>query len=306
VLVGGVALVMGVLFLSGNSSLGFGSFDRQSGPDGSAELAVSDSIESIKDQDADQDGLSDLEERLYHTNPDNPDTDGDGFSDADEVANGYDPASSLQAGTGDSLTSEGTSANLLALLGSSGGSEVSGLGGLGGLSDDQTSVLGSQVLPDGGTVAELEVDQVLNNGSRPLPSVAADSVRTTSDSSGDREEAYFREIVGVASEFDPFGPGYSIKRYLDDIESGNRDLFERMKLSAESILKRLQGMEVPESMLDEHLHALGILLAANEELQQVLDTKVSADATLSLLGRSFFIIGEIRGFLQEIISELQT
>ncbi len=41
--------------------------------------------------DRDQDGLSDKEEALYGTNPDNRDTDGDGYSDGVEVASGYDP-----------------------------------------------------------------------------------------------------------------------------------------------------------------------------------------------------------------------
>ncbi len=41
--------------------------------------------------DFDQDGLSNDEEALYGTDPDNPDTDGDGFSDGVEVRSGYDP-----------------------------------------------------------------------------------------------------------------------------------------------------------------------------------------------------------------------
>ena len=301
-LVGGVALIMGFLFLNGHSSLGISVPERDE--TSLAELSVSDSVASIKSQDADQDGLSDLEERLYFTNPNNPDTDGDGFTDAEEVANGYDPASSLEAGAEVGLGD--TSANLLALLGKSGQSTTSGLGGLGGLNDDQTALLGEQVLPSGETVAELEVDQVLNQGSRPLPNVSRDGVRTTSDSSADRENDYFREVIGVVSEFNPFGPGYTLKRYLEDIEEGDRDLFERMKLAAESIERRMQEIEVPESMLDEHLHALGILLATNEELQQVLDTNVSADATLSLLGRSFFMIGEMRAYLEEVVTELSS
>ena len=42
--------------------------------------------------DTDQDGLSDREEvMIYRTNPLNPDTDGDTFSDGSEVKNGYSP-----------------------------------------------------------------------------------------------------------------------------------------------------------------------------------------------------------------------
>lgn len=41
--------------------------------------------------DTDQDGLTDVEERLFTTDPNKSDTDGDGFSDGNEVKNLYDP-----------------------------------------------------------------------------------------------------------------------------------------------------------------------------------------------------------------------
>lgn len=51
-------------------------------------------------QDADQDGLTDEEERLYRTNPQNSDSDGDGYRDGAEVRSGYDP---LKASPGDKI-----------------------------------------------------------------------------------------------------------------------------------------------------------------------------------------------------------
>lgn len=51
-------------------------------------------------QDADQDGLSNDEERLYGTNPHQVDTDGDGYSDGTEIKSGYDP---LKPSPGDNL-----------------------------------------------------------------------------------------------------------------------------------------------------------------------------------------------------------
>lgn len=41
--------------------------------------------------DSDNDGLSDQEEVLYGTDPQNPDSDGDGYNDGQEVSNGYNP-----------------------------------------------------------------------------------------------------------------------------------------------------------------------------------------------------------------------
>lgn len=41
--------------------------------------------------DSDNDGLTDLEEEIYGTNPNNPDSDGDSYKDGEEVLNGYNP-----------------------------------------------------------------------------------------------------------------------------------------------------------------------------------------------------------------------
>lgn len=43
------------------------------------------------EQDADKDGLTNIEEYLHDTDPKNPDTDGDGYTDLQEIKNGYDP-----------------------------------------------------------------------------------------------------------------------------------------------------------------------------------------------------------------------
>ena len=51
-------------------------------------LSVED-IQKIKDTDGD--GLSDEDEILYGTNPNNPDTDGDGHSDMVEIQSSWNP-----------------------------------------------------------------------------------------------------------------------------------------------------------------------------------------------------------------------
>jgi hypothetical protein len=50
--------------------------------------------------DSDQDGLTDQEEKMIGTDPQNADTDGDGYSDGKEVASGYNP---LKAAPGDQI-----------------------------------------------------------------------------------------------------------------------------------------------------------------------------------------------------------
>jgi hypothetical protein len=52
-------------------------------------------------QDSDADGLTDQEEEIYGTDPDNPDTDSDGYLDGEEISAGYDPT---KPAPGDKIT----------------------------------------------------------------------------------------------------------------------------------------------------------------------------------------------------------
>ncbi len=60
-------------------------------PDNNETIPLPSSGESFEDRDSDGDGLTDIQERFWGTDAQNPDTDGDGFSDGDEVENGYNP-----------------------------------------------------------------------------------------------------------------------------------------------------------------------------------------------------------------------
>ena len=48
-------------------------------------------VPAVGSEDPDHDGLSNLLEAFYQTDPNNPDTDGDGVSDGDEVSQGRNP-----------------------------------------------------------------------------------------------------------------------------------------------------------------------------------------------------------------------
>lgn len=54
-------------------------------------IGLDPGVPSLRGQDSDNDGLSDLDEIMRRTLPTQPDTDGDGLSDADEVLEGWDP-----------------------------------------------------------------------------------------------------------------------------------------------------------------------------------------------------------------------
>ncbi|MDD5397063.1 MAG: hypothetical protein PHW24_03315 [Candidatus Moranbacteria bacterium] len=63
-----------------------------------------------KSIDSDCDGLTNSEEKLYGTDPNNSDTDGDGYSDGVEVKSGYDP---LKPAPGDKLLSNNSNVDEL-------------------------------------------------------------------------------------------------------------------------------------------------------------------------------------------------
>lgn len=74
--------------LNGNHTLEFIIFDGGGAAGGMFRLETN--IDTVFPDD-DLDGLTNPEENLYGTDPNNPDTDGDGVNDGDEVANGTDP-----------------------------------------------------------------------------------------------------------------------------------------------------------------------------------------------------------------------
>ena len=80
--------------LSGNHTLTFIIFDGGGLAGGKFRLETNTGIVF---PDTDDDGLTDPEEVLYGTDPNNPDSDGDGVSDGDEVAAGTDPTAASNA-----------------------------------------------------------------------------------------------------------------------------------------------------------------------------------------------------------------
>src|SRR5680860_856376 len=95
-------LVGGLTMLSG-CSISFVNQSKEEVPDNGQEFVQDDTASgqpdevapqsqmSPSDQDSDNDGLSDIQEEYYHSDPYLADTDADGFSDGDEVAHNYNP-----------------------------------------------------------------------------------------------------------------------------------------------------------------------------------------------------------------------
>jgi hypothetical protein len=307
--VGIVAIVAAGMFVFGGPAFGLGgSQDAVDGEEAAAELLPSDSVASFNDTDTDQDGLKDLEEVRYRTDPKNPDTDGDGFKDGDEVAKGFDPASkpgdvAAQEQTAGSAEGASQDTSFLSLLGYKPvGDQVDGLtvGGIGGLSEEENKALQEATLPSGERLGELELDKVLSVTSQPLPSINVSKIKTTDDVSAANLKKYYVDAAGIVLKFQPFPRDYSVNTLFEDLNTFNRDMLEKIKLAAESMHRELSRMTVPVSMVPAHAHALSILQGSREVLDRVLNSAGSPDDTLYAAGRSVFILNEMGALLREL------
>ncbi len=84
---------------SGSGSGGDGDGDNMAA-DAGPDIAQPDSGNVVSGTDTDGDGLSDADEEILGTDPNNPDSDGDGILDGDEVILGTDPNTADQACAG--------------------------------------------------------------------------------------------------------------------------------------------------------------------------------------------------------------
>lgn len=307
VLVGASLLAAGAVlaFVLGQNVFGGLSHGANNGTNPvTASILGQDTIASIAALDSDDDGLTDLEEARYRSDPRNPDTDHDGYDDGVEVENGYDPTAAPAEGV-DQSTPALTAARDTSLLDQLGlepvSSSVDGInvGGIGGLPADDLAALVGQAVPSDERLAELEVDKLLAATSGGLPAVDVSTVKVRKGADRADIEAYLQEAFTVITRNSPFPESYTVETFLDDVSSGNRDMLERLKLALETMDRELIKIEVPEQALAVHVHTLAIARGGAVGLEQLLAAQNDSDATLQFIGRTVFLWNEIRALVRE-------
>jgi len=273
-------------------------------------------------QDSDQDGLSNEEEKLYGTDPNNPDTDNDGYSDGVEVKSGYDP---LKPAPGDKIIVETTSTNLAVVATQSTTpnltEQVSGeIAGM--LQNTDTS----------GQAISLEdintsVDKVLSGNAEEivLPEVKIEDIRIkelpknlsdTEQLAQEKKDAleYLTVLSYLVANNSPktFTTQDDLSSIFNNLSlesitglaSGNTQALEEVSTRGEKMLAELKDIEVPEKMLDVHVKALQMAMYAIQLKGELNLTGTDPLGQIAVLSKAQGFFGGVTSLADEVQKKL--
>lgn len=244
-------------------------------------LAIANEQEVITTyfEDADRDGLSGEEEKVFGTDPASSDTDGDSYSDGVEIESGYDP---LKPAPGDRITPEVVATE----------SETADPNAV-NLTDIASDELAALVEEKQESQEELTPDdlnaavaKVLENANEEvvLPEVDIDKIKIKelSDKLDETEKKlkqkedtleYLTTVSYIVMSNSPVTirskedvPGLLTKGTQDLIialTTGNFTVFEDIKAKSDKVLEEIQAVEVPENMVGTHAKAIQIATMAS-------------------------------------------
>jgi hypothetical protein len=230
--------------------------------------------------DSDQDGLSDVEEKTYGTDPNNADTDGDGYTDGNEVKAGYDP---LRPAPGDKIV-----ADKVQVVNNT---EQKDSGAQGNMTQDLSVEVANLISQKSGENQEITIDdldalvQKTNNETltlADLPDVDEKDIKIKKqnysklkddDRKAKEKEDATEYLVAMSYIFANNSPQKitkvddlqlftnNISSQLEKFSTNPMDIsyFSDLASKGEGILEQIKNVEVPESLLDLHIN--GIKLA---------------------------------------------
>lgn len=239
--------------------------------------------------DADDDGLSNEEEKVYGTDPNNPDTDGDSYRDGVEVTSGYDP---LKPAPGDAIVAVEGDLNAKQTR------EVDGVGGLAldeNLSQELTASLQSlatEARENGQeSISQEELDAELDRyvetsvASGELPNIDVERIhiktQTYASLTDDERQQKIKEdaleynvalgyifqqkFTGELAFESPDQLYTQLVAYSDiaGTSQGSISYFESLAQAAISAEDFLYEIAVPESLMDFHVEALQMMRYAS-------------------------------------------
>lgn len=233
--------------------------------------------------DSDQDGLTNEEEKMYGTDPQNPDTDGDGYSDGTEVRSGYDPkkpspgdkiitaepskisgsknsqaANVLGAATEQNITSD-ISQKIITMANPENGSKS--------ISMEDVQALVDQSISGSTLVAEDAMPEI-NKADLKIKKQNYSKLGTKKAEERKKEDFsdYIAAITYIFSSNSPMpitsltdAPGIITqikKTVISTVTSRDSSELKSLTASQEKVVTQLKTLEVPEDLVDLHIKAL--------------------------------------------------
>jgi len=273
-------------------------------------------------QDSDQDGLSNEEEKLYGTNPNNSDTDGDGYSDGVEVKSGYDP---LRPAPGDKIIQEITSTNLATVVTQSTtpslteqvSGEIAGMlqntdesGQAISLEDINTSV--DKVL-SGNTeeivLPEVKIEDIII---KELPKNLSDAEQLAQEKKDALEYLTVLSYLVANNSPKAFTTQDDLSSIFNNLSlesitglaSGNTQALEEVSTRGEKMLAELKDIEVPEKMLDIHIKALQMAEYAMQLKGELKPTDSDPLGQIAVLSKAQGFFGSVTSLANEVQKKL--
>ncbi|MBI2439371.1 MAG: hypothetical protein HYV45_02080 [Candidatus Moranbacteria bacterium] len=275
-------------------------------------------------QDADQDGLSNEEEKLYGTDPHKKDTDGDGYSDGVEIESGYNP---LKRAPGDKVTKESVATAEAKATATSGTEkenlteEVSGeIARLVKRSHEQGEDISLEKI-------DMTVEKILNSSNEEvvLPEIELKDIKIKKVAKSlkekkrkEKEREYAVEYLTIMSYLmannmpQTFRTNEDLEKVLFSLSDnsltavslGNAKYIDDLSQRGEKMLEELKDVEVPEKMLDVHVKALKMARYAVELKKDFRPADEDPLGQIEALSKMQGFIAGAFGFVDEINKKL--
>jgi len=290
---------------------------------GSAVFVFAENDATTQDifNDADQDGLSTEEEKLYGTDPMNKDTDGDGYSDGVEIESGYDP---LKPAPGDRVMKEEKTESTIPVVSTNTSNLTEEV------SNEIVSIV--QTSQETGEAVSLEsindsVDNLISGKVEEiiLPEIKKEDIKIKKISKKlsdkkklEQEKKDALEYLTVVSYLlannspKTFQTQDSLNSLLNNISiesvlgiaSGNTKALDDLAKHGEKMLIELKDIEVPEDLLNIHMKALQLAQYAMQLKQEVKPTTDDPLGQIAVLSKMQGLLGSVADIAINVQSKL--
>ena len=279
-------------------------------------------------RDADQDGLSDEEEKVFGTDPFVRDTDGDSYSDGVEVESGYDP---LRPAPGDKLVSpddslgkggydDSASADMETNVTEQASHEVAGI--LSNISDENPSVgmqdinaSVEQLLAQSAVTVEFPEVDIKTIHIKKIKCKDSDTEEKCLKKQKEATIEYLTTLSYLVASNSPLAlkkngdldlvASSMVSDIMGAFSTGNFSNLLKNKAKAEAFLKNVKEIEVPGNMVSTHVKALQLALFSVGLAEAFGKTGNDPIGQISLLSQVQGLLGFATGLASDIQAEFK-